>query len=191
MYRAVTLLALNNDIEPDDEEKIYKELENSKIEIDNDAGSEDQYTKVSINGEDVTDEIRSERVGASVSIVSKHSKIRKYLVNLQRKMATKGKAVLEGRDTGSVVCPDADLKVYLTANIQERIRRRKKQLIEKGKGLDDNIIKNEIETRDKIDSSRKDSPLVIPGGAAVIDTSFMTIEEVSAEIKRLFKEKDV
>lgn len=189
MYRAVTLLALQNDIEPDSEEEIFSILKDSRLKIDNDVQSEDQYTKVWLNGNDVTDKIRSKEVGASVSIVSKHSSIRKYLVSLQRDMAKNNKAVLEGRDTGSVVCPDAILKIYLTANIPERIKRRKLQLKAKGSYLADEKIRKEIITRDSIDSSRKDSPLIIPEGAVVIDTSDMTIKEVSEEIIKRFKDR--
>lgn len=189
MYRAVTLLALENNIDPDSEKLIYPILEKSKILLDNIVGDEDSYTKIRLNGKDVTDEIRSKEVGQAVSIVSKHSKIRKYLVMLQRKMAENGKVVLEGRDTGSVVCPDAMLKIYLTANMKERIERRRLQLAKKGQTLEDSIIEKEIKTRDKIDSSRKDSPLIIPEKAIVIDTSHMSIEEVIGRIIKIFDDR--
>jgi cytidylate kinase len=148
MYRAMTLIALKNDIDLEDEESILARAKNIKLEIDSKVSDESSYTKLRLDDVDVTDEIRSREVGAAVSIVSKLSGIRKYLVSIQRKLAGEGNAVLEGRDTGSVVCP--------------------------------------IKNRDLIDSSRKDSPLVIPEDGIEIDTSDMTIMEVVKKIKKLY-----
>ena len=101
--------------------------------------------------------------------------IRKYLVSLERELADSGSAVLEGRDTGSVVFPNAILKIYLSASIEQRVRRRELQNIQKGQKIDAKDIKIEITTRDSIDSSRSDSPLVVPQDAAIIDNSNLTI----------------
>ncbi|MDD3818708.1 MAG: (d)CMP kinase, partial [Actinomycetota bacterium] len=116
MYRALTLIAIQNNIDPNDEESILKIARKTRIELDNNSVDENKYTGIKLNRIDVTDEIRSSKVGAAVSIVSKLPGIRKYLVSLQRELIKNGNAVLEGRDTGSVVCPDAILKVFLTAS---------------------------------------------------------------------------
>ncbi|MCD4670326.1 MAG: (d)CMP kinase [Actinomycetia bacterium] len=186
MYRAVTLIALKNNISLDDEESILARAKDIKLEIDSKAFDESKYTKLRLDGEDVTDEIRSSKVGAAVSIVSKLSGIRKYLVSIQRKLASEGNAVLEGRDTGSIVCPDALLKIFLTASMAERIKRRKLQLDENNQKMEVASIEEEIKNRDDIDSSRKDSPLVVPEDGIKIDTSDMSVVEVINKIKQLY-----
>lgn len=189
MYRAVTLLAIESNIDYEDEKTILEKAKRVKLEIDENSKDESRYTTVKIDGRDVTDAIRSKEVGAAVSIVSKLSGIRRYLVKLQRKMASDGKAILEGRDTGSVVCPNAIVKIFLTASVEERVIRRDRQLKSKGQHLDSKLIREEIISRDKIDSSRKDSPLVIPDGGIVVDTTGMTIREVVDKIKNIYLEK--
>ncbi|GAI03763.1 unnamed protein product, partial [marine sediment metagenome] len=171
MYRAITLLALQNNIDCKDEKSILKLARNINLQLDSNSVDESRYTTVKIDGKDVTNEIRSREVGAAVSIVSKLSGVRKYLVSLQKKFIQGGNAVLEGRDTGSVVCPNAALKIYLTASLDERIKRRDLQIREKGQFLERNVIKKEIISRDRIDSSREDSPMVIPENGIIIDTS--------------------
>jgi len=189
MYRAITLIAIRNNIGLEDEASILDKVGDVDIEMESTASDSSAYTRLSIDGEDVTDQIRSPEVGAAVSIVSRLSGVRKYLVSIQRKLAGEGRAVLEGRDTGSVVCPGAVLKVFLTASVCERVNRRKLQLQGKNQKIDTGAIKNEIKTRDKIDSSRKDSPLVLPENGIEIDTSDMTIDEVVKEIKRLYYDR--
>jgi len=189
MYRALTLLAIENNIDLNDEKSILDIAEKSDLKFENNVVDTDKYTKVLLNGRDISLDIRSKKVGEAVSIVSKLSGIRKYLANLQRKMAADYPCVLEGRDTGSVVCPDAICKIYLTANIDERVKRREKQLCKNNQATLKEQIKREIENRDKIDSSRDDSPLIIPEGSAVIDTSCMTIEEVFNLIKNIYSKK--
>jgi len=189
MYRALTLIALENNIDLNDEKAILEEAKKSSLEFDRSVGDISQYTKVLLNGKDITLEIRSKKVGEAVSIVSKLSEVRKYLVRLQRDMALKKPCVLEGRDTGSVVCPSAVCKIYLTAGIDERVKRREKQLIENSQPSSRDQIKSEIESRDKIDSGREDSPLIVPDGAEVIDTSSKTINEVFNLIKENYNGK--
>jgi cytidylate kinase len=186
MYRTITLLALENKISPEDEESILALARKSKIELEGNPKDENQYTIVKLNNRDVTVKIRSKEVGAAVSIVSKLSGIRKFLVKLQRKLAKEGRAVLEGRDTGSVVCPNAVLKVYLTASIYERVKRRKIQNMEKGNSINEKTIKNEIDSRDKIDSSRKDSPLIVPENAVIIDSTKLSIRQTFEKIKEIY-----
>ncbi|MBU4483178.1 MAG: (d)CMP kinase [Actinomycetia bacterium] len=189
MYRAITLLALQNNIDCKDEESILKLARNINLQLDSNSVDESKYTTVKIDGKDVTDEIRSREVGSAVSIVSKLSGVRKYLVSLQKKFIQGGNAVLEGRDTGSVVCPDAALKIYLTARLDERIKRRDLQIRGKGQFLERNIIKKEIISRDRIDSSREDSPLIIPENGIIIDTSKLSVKGVVEKIKKLYFKK--
>ena len=189
MYRAITLLALQNNIDCKDEESILKLARNINLQLDSNSVDESKYTTVKIDGKDVTDEIRSREVGSAVSIVSKLSGVRKYLVSLQKKFIQGGNTVLEGRDTGSVVCPDAALKIYLTASLDERIKRRDLQIREKGQFLEINIIKKEIISRDRIDSSREDSPLIIPENGIIIDTSKLSVKGVVEKIKKLYFKK--
>ncbi len=189
MYRSLTLMAIENNIDFEDEDEILRIAKTKKMEFDNSVSDKSDYTKVKIDGRDVTDAIRSEEVGKNVSIVSKLSNVRKYLVKLQRELAYEYDSVLEGRDTGSVVCPDAILKIYLTANIDERVRRRKNQHLENGKDIDELLIREEIEMRDKIDSGRDDSPLVVPEDGIIVDTTGMNIEETVEKIKNIYFER--
>lgn len=189
MYRAITLLALQNNIDCKDEESILKLARNINLELGSNSVDESKYTTVKIDGKDITDEIRSREVGSVVSIVSKLSGVRKYLVSLQKKFIQGGNAILEGRDTGSVVCPDAALKIYLTASLDERIKRRDLQIRGKGQFLEINIIKKEIISRDRIDSSREDSPLIIPENGIIIDTSKLSVKGVVEKIKKLYFKK--
>ena len=189
MYRALTLLALENNLDFQDEASILKIAKKTKIELDYRVTDEKEFTKIKLNGIDVTDKIRSKEVGAAVSIVSKLSGVRRYLVKMQRNIAKGNKAILEGRDTGSIVCPNAILKVFLTANLGERIKRRKLQLEEKKQEIKVKLIQDEIINRDKIDSNRKDSPLIIPENGVVIDTTDMSINEVVEMIRKIYRER--
>jgi len=189
MYRAITLLALQNNIDCKDEKSILKLARNINLQLDSNSVDESRYTIVKIDGKDVTNEIRSREVGSAVSIVSKLSGVRRYLVSLQKKFIQGGNAVLEGRDTGSVVCPNAALKIYLTASLDERIKRRDLQIREKGQFLERNVIKKEIISRDRIDSSREDSPMIIPENGIIIDTSRLSVKGVVEKIKKLYFKK--
>jgi len=182
----MTLIALRNKVDLEDEDTILEIAKKAKLEIDSKVPDENEYTSVKLNGEDITKEIRSSEVGAAVSIVSKLSGIRKYLVSLQRALASNGNSILEGRDTGSIVCPDAILKIFLTASISERIKRRRLQLEDKNQAMEASSIEKEIRNRDMIDSTREDSPLIIPENGIEIDTSGLSIEEVVNKIKELY-----
>ena len=189
MYRAITLLSLQNNIDCKDEKTILKLARNTNLQLGSNSVDENRYTTVKIDGKDVTNDIRSREVGSAVSIVSKLSGVRRYLVSLQKKFIQGGNAVLEGRDTGSVVCPDATLKIYLTARLDERIKRRYLQIRGKGQSLERDIIKKEIISRDRIDSSREDSPLVIPENGIIIDTTKLSVKGVVEKIKKLYFKK--
>lgn len=185
MYRAAALFVLRNDIHPDDEEAISKICNQIDIKLD----YVDKEQQIYLNGENVSTTIRSEEVGNAASTISKHLVIREKMVELQQVIAKKTSVVMDGRDIGTVVLPKADLKIYLTASVNERARRRYLDL--KNKGFDGDIdkIKKDIIARDNQDMNRSNSPLVIAKGAIEIDSSKMSIEEVVSLILQLFKEK--
>lgn len=177
-YRCVTLAMLKKGIKLEDEEKIKKLLENIKIELSQEQGKQ----KVTLNGEDVTLEIRTQPVNDFVSPVATLKIVRENLVKLQRKMAEGKNVIMEGRDIGTNVFPNADLKIYLDATAEERARRRVKQEEEKGiKSTYESALKNILD-RDKRDSERDITPLKKAEDAIYIDSTNMTIEEVVDKI---------
>ncbi|HAE44806.1 MAG TPA: (d)CMP kinase [Lachnospiraceae bacterium] len=174
MYRAMALYMLKNDISPDDTESIEKACESADISIVYKDGAQ----HVILNGEDVTGELRTEAVGNMASSVSVNGKVRKKLVSLQQKLAHSTSVVMDGRDIGTVVLPDADLKIYLTASVETRADRRYKELIAKGQQPDLDEIRRDIADRDHRDMNRENSPLRQAEDAVLIDSSDMTIPEV-------------
>jgi cytidylate kinase len=181
MYRSVTLLALERGIAADDE----KALESVALEVGGSYGTPGPGTaapRVLLGDRDITDEIRSPAVGELVSPVSTVPAVRREMVRLQRALSEGTGAVVEGRDIGTTVFPDAGLKVFLEASKQERAMRRFKEL--RAKGLDVTLdgVEREIETRDRIDSSRDASPLAMAPDAVRIDTTDRTVAQVVEEI---------
>lgn len=132
--------------------------------------------------------IRTDEVGAAASKISAYKKVREILVDLQRKMAENDNVVMDGRDIGSVVLPNATLKIYLTASVEERAKRRYNEYVLAGQECDLEQIKKDIEERDHRDMTRENSPLVCVPDAHVVDSSFMNIDEVCAEVFRLVEE---
>jgi CMP/dCMP kinase len=181
MYRAVTLLAIELGIDLNDETS-YRFLETSIIHYDLD--------RIFINQRDVTEDIRSDKVTKNVSLVSSFPYVRKKLVELQMIAAKKGNIVMDGRDIGTVVLPDADLKVFLTANVEERAKRRFKEQVKKGKEMDIHKVYEDILNRDQKDTTRKESPLKIADDAIVLDTTYLTIDEVVNKIIDLTGKKE-
>jgi len=178
MYRSVTLVALETGADIRDEGAVAGIARNIRIEFVEDRAGQ----KTIVNGRDCTADIRSREVDAAVSVVSAHRKVRERMVDIQQRIArTAGKVVAEGRDTGSVVFPHADMKIYLDADPSTRARRRAEQ---RGETLAPNDIA-EIVRRDEMDSSRKESPLVIPEGARIIDTTNLKIDEILEKILEL------
>jgi cytidylate kinase len=173
MYRAITHLAIKNNL-LNHEDELIEVTNKCKLELK----FIDGQTKVNLNGEDITEEIRSVNVNQHVSEISKIKRIRELLVNMQREMGkTSDGVVMEGRDIATVVFPDADVKVFLTASLSERAKRRVLEYNEKGTDVSLDEIRNNIEKRDKIDSSRDTSPLMQASCAVVIDTTSVTIDE--------------
>lgn len=183
MYRCVTLDMLNKNIAIDDIEKIKELLKTIDIKLD------EENKKVYLNGEDVTEEIRSMRVTEKVSPVSSIKEIRLKLVELQQKIAKNKDVIMEGRDITTVVFPNADVKIYLDADVEERARRRYKQNQEKGiEASYDEILEN-LKKRDYNDMNKGFGALVKADDAIVIDSTNMTIDQVTNKIIKIINEK--
>lgn len=182
MYRAVTLFWLRSGL-PLDSTSIESILPKIILELK----QEDDYLYVYLNGIDVTKEIRFPEVTQYVSLISAIPSVREFLVNLQREYGKNGGVVLDGRDIGTVVFPNAHLKVFLTADIDERIRRRMQELKEKGFDIDAVDVRKQILERDRIDSSREHSPLRRAQDAILLDTTNLTIDEQVQKIYELAK----
>ncbi len=176
MYRAITVMALAQKVNSQDEEELANLVKSCELEIQDDA---EKGNLILLNGKDITEEIRSPQVNQTVSIVAASPGVRKGLVHLQRKVAANsGNIVMEGRDIGSNVLINADFKFYLSANLEERARRRWLEMQEKGIEITFDTILTEIATRDRLDQEREDSPLCIAKDAYVIDTTNYTLAEV-------------
>lgn len=173
MYRAVTLRVLEENIPLDDVEGIGVLAEATSIRLERSDGR----NRVYVGDRNVTREIRSESVTRSVSAVSSYQRVRDVLVREQRRMAQGGGVVLEGRDIGTVVLPNADLKIYMVARVSERVKRRKIELEAVGVSIDTARLEQEILERDRLDSTRVASPLRKAQAAIEVDTSSMSIEE--------------
>lgn len=174
MYRAMALYLLRENISADDSGRIEKACESVDISIIH----EDGVQKVLLNGEDVSSLIRREEVGNMASSSAQNGRIREKLVELQRQLAAKTDVVMDGRDIGTCVLPDADVKIYLTASVHTRAVRRFKEYLEKGMEADLAQIEADIEKRDHQDMNREISPLKKAEDAVLLDSSDMTIEEV-------------
>jgi len=173
MYRAVALGVINASISPTDERAVTRLAESLDIDLSGDPDS----LKVFLNGADVTEQIRSEEVTRMSSIVSVIPGVRRAMVALQRQIGLKG-AVLNGRDIGTVVFPDASYKFFLTASVTERANRRYKEDVTKNSDVSLAATLADMTERDLRDSTRADSPLKIAADAVVIDSSGMSIDEV-------------
>ena len=181
MYRAVTLEAINQKIDLTNESE-YKFLEKTQIEYKN--------QKIYLNGVDVSDKIRGIKVTKQVSLVSSFAYVRKILVEIQQKCLTQGNIIMDGRDIGTVVMPDANLKVFLTADVFERAKRRQKELIKKGTDEAITSVVDQIKDRDKKDTQRKESPLKMASDAIELDTTNKSIDQVVEQIILLIKERE-
>ena len=181
MYRAVALFFLENGIKDSSDNEIDKLLDELDINIKYTDGEQ----RVFLNNVDVSDKLRQEEIGKLASRFSAVKSVRKKLVALQRKLAKKENVIMDGRDIGTVVLPNADLKIYLSAGSKVRAKRRYLELIEKGfdsAALDEKAIENEIIKRDEADMNREISPLKKAEDAYYMDTSDMTFDEVVSKI---------
>ena len=181
MYRIVTLKALNKGILGNNDlnylEEIKKLLDNLNIDI--------KENGFYLDNVDVSEEIRKPIVSENVSDVAAIREVREKMVDLQRKFSESKNVILDGRDIGTVVFPNADLKIFLVADAKERAKRRYRELIEKGENVEIEEIYENILKRDKIDSTRKESPLKKAKDAVEVDTTSKSIEEVKNEILRM------
>ncbi len=185
MYRAVTLKVLRAGIRPDDRESIGRLVRSTRVELRRDGGT----LAVLLDGEDVTEEIRNPDVTRAVSAVSSLHGVREAMVCEQRRMGKDGGIVLEGRDIGTVVFPDADIKFFMVASIEARAQRRRAELEARGIDADLGTMRLEIEERDRFDSTRAESPLRKAPDAIEVDTSDMTIAQQVDVIVRKVQEK--
>lgn len=186
MYRAVALLAQQSDVDWADQEAVISLIKNHAITAqkphDGTHGCD-----IMVDGDRVTDHLRTPQMSKGASIVAKHPKVREYLVAIQQKIAKDKSVVMEGRDITSVVLPDADYKIYLTAEPETRAKRRHIQEVAKDPSVTyEEILKQTID-RDKRDTKRTSSPLTIVEDAIVVDTTDMNIEQVVEHIERIIK----
>ena len=178
MYRSIALYIIENDIDSDNDDAVKTACDNIDINIK----YVDRVQHIYLNNEDVSTAIRREEVGNMASKVATKKSVRDKLLSLQRELAESNDVIMDGRDIGTFVLPDAELKIYLTASVYTRAKRRFDQLVEKGETPDLGKIEEDIEKRDYQDMHRDIAPLKQADDAILIDTSDMTIEEVVDKI---------
>lgn len=180
MYRCVAYYCLTQKIDLNDEKAVGQAIEHIQIRLTPD-------NKVYLNDEDVSNQIRQDQVSLRASCVSKYQAVRSFLVDEQRKMAKAGNVILDGRDIGTVVLPNADLKIYQIASVETRAKRRYLENLERDLDADLETIKKEIEERDYQDTHREISPLKKAEDAIELDTSSLTLEEVVEQVLTLIQ----
>jgi len=185
MYRAVTWLVLERGAEPADEAVVTALAENSEIDIQPPSQADGRNSDILIDDHDVTWEIRSPEVEANVSQVSAYPGVRRALSAQQRRIGQRGRVVMVGRDIGTVVLPEADLKIYLDASVEERARRRCLEIIQRGGQADYTEILGAMRLRDQIDSTRAVAPLRPAPEALILDSDRLNAEQVLAAIREL------
>ena len=185
MYRSLALYFIRQGIDRDDEAKISEAVKACDVTI----GYEDGKQQVILNGENVTGLIRTEEVGNMASASSTYKAVRAKLLDLQRKLATENDVIMDGRDIGTVILPNAQAKIFLTASVDTRANRRCKELVDKGENPDLEQIKKDIEERDYRDSHRAEAPLKQADDAVLVDSSDMSIDEVTQSIIDIINSK--
>lgn len=183
MYRIITLAAKKNGIAYNDEEKIKNLLSQTEIRFE----PSTPVQRVFLNDTDVTEEIRSAEVTNNVSVVASFADVRSNLVNRQREIANNNSVIMDGRDIGTTVLPEADVKIFLVASVDERAQRRYKENVAKGMTTDLETLKREIEARDYKDSHRQISPLTQAKDAILVDTTGQSIDDVVAKIANIIE----
>lgn len=185
MFRAMAYFFLTNGVDPRDEEAVSSKCAGIRIRIEYEEGVQHIY----LNDEDVSTEIRQEEVGKNASVIASYPVIRTKLLELQRAMAAEHDVIMDGRDIGTVVLPDAEAKIFLTASSRVRAERRYKELREKGVDCDLDQIEEDIIERDRQDMNREIAPLKQAEDAVFVDTSYMSIEEVVKTIREIAEAK--
>ncbi len=183
MYRAVALYLLESGIDVNDRSAVADKCKGAGVDIKYEDGVQNVY----LNGTNVTGRLREEAVGNTASVTSAVPEVRAQIFALQRGLAERGGVIMDGRDIGTVVMPDADVKIYLTASSEVRAKRRVLELEAKGEHPDFEEVKKDIEDRDHRDMTREISPLKQADDAILVDTSDMTIDEVVEKICSLCK----
>ncbi|MFY0543033.1 (d)CMP kinase [Brevibacillus sp. H7] len=181
MYRALAWAVLHNGVPVDDEQAVSDLLQNNTIELQR----VNSVQRVLWNGRDITEEIRTPEVSQYASIVASYGSVRRQMLVLQRKMAEQGNVVMDGRDIGTHVLPDAEVKIFLTASIRERAERRLKELLAKGHVTDLETLEAEIAERDKRDMERDVAPLRQAEDAVLVDTTGLSIDQVVDRILQI------
>jgi cytidylate kinase len=184
LYRGLTLLAVRAAADPDDADTLLGLIPHLHLAPD-DHG---RYVRLIADGEDVTADLHTEAVESHVSRVSRHAAVRAALLPVQRGLAAGGGIVMAGRDIGSVVLPDADVKIYLEVSVEERARRRAEQRGQTGDAAALQRIEDELRRRDEIDTTREAAPLRVPNDAIVIETDRNTLEQTVAEVVGIVRE---
>ena len=187
MYRAMALYFIRRGIRPDEEETVSEAVKEVGVTISYKDGAQ----QVILNGENVSGLIRTEAVSQMASASSVYLPVREKLVELQKELARNENVIMDGRDIGTCVLPEADLKIYLTASTAVRAKRRYDELTEKGEPCSLEEFEKEIEERDYRDMHRENSPLKQAEDAVLVDTSDLTIDEVIGEILKLAAEKGI
>ena len=185
MYRAMGLYMMREGVDGEDTETLTARCKEADITL----RYVDGVQQVLLNGENVTGLIRTEEIGKMASTVSKNKNIRLQLVVLQRELAERENVVMDGREIGTFVLPHATCKIFLTASVEVRAKRRYKELLAKGVECDLEEIKADLAARDHQDMTREFAPLRQAEDAVLLDSSNLTLEEVEAEVLRIFKEK--
>jgi cytidylate kinase len=180
MYRAMGLKAIRTGVDVADEAGMGELARETDIDVKTLASG----THIILDGVDVTEELRSPEVSAAASAVAALGPVRERMVEIQRQVGRDGGIVAEGRDIGSVVFPEAEVKIYLDADLRTRAERRKRELNGKGTRVELARVERDIRSRDKTDSNRQHSPLVVPEGASIVNTTHLTIEEQIEEVLR-------
>jgi cytidylate kinase len=189
MYRAVTWAALHQGLDISDEAVITALAQRLDIDVLPPTTDDGRQYTILVDGQDVTWAIRDAEVEAGVSPVSAYPGVREALVAQQRRISAQGPVVMVGRDIGTVVVPDADLKLYLDARVKERALRRYRELLERDQEADLTDVLSAMQRRDEIDSGRAVSPLQPAADAVVIDTSNLTVDQVLEAVERLIRER--
>lgn len=190
VYRAATLAALRAGVSVQDESALVALVDCLSIGVSPPDVSDGRVTTITLNGEDVTWALREKQVDDNVSPVSAHPRVRARLLAVQRDMAALGPIVMVGRDIGTVVLPDAELKIYLDASPEERARRRHRELLQRGVQADYADVLANLRSRDKIDAGRSVAPLSQAADAYYLDTTGMDVEAVMARIEELVCGRD-
>ena len=182
LYRAVTVAALEAGVDPNDGDALAALIRGSSLHIQPASTADGRALDVLVDGQDITTRLRTPEVDRNVSAVAEQAEVRRELLPVQRRIADGGRVVMVGRDIGTVVVPDAGVKLYLDASAEERARRRHRELVLKGLDIDYETVLDDLKRRDAIDSGREAAPLTQAPDAVLIDSNGKAVDEVVSEM---------